>query len=195
MKKSLVAMLVISFAGSVSADLSIAFQSNAGPVYENGGSIAGPYVADGSLVQLVWNSTSTYGNAGVGGAAGANEIILQTTVTDSGYGFWAAMPNALFVNADVGGANINSGYFYARIFNQASPLAGGNYGDTAMIDASLWNYDSGAVTPDPSKIYAQNFVSASGLEANKSVIPEPGTIGLVGAACLGLVMIRRTFRV
>jgi hypothetical protein len=130
-------------AGIASADFAITWLSNQGPVIKHGGTIAGPYAENGNLVQLIWTALAPgFGGEIVdlrNGALAPGEILLQSTVTKDGYGFFQSLiGTATYGNTAVGGANINCGYVLTRIFDSTAPAAGMWYVDTGLINTSAW---------------------------------------------------------
>jgi hypothetical protein len=197
MKKIIAATAIAMMAGIASADFAITWLSNQGPVIKNGGTIAGPYAENGNLVQLIWTASApVFGDskADVNGGLAAGEFLLQSTVTKDGYGFFQSLVGTVtYGNAVVGGSNINSGYVFTRIFDSAAPAAGEWYVDTGLINTSAWTYDPTNVNT----VYAANVVSGSGLvisSNNTQVIPEPGTIGMMGIAGIGMFLARKKAR-
>jgi hypothetical protein len=197
MKNIIAATAIAMMAGIASADFAITWLSNQGPVIKHGGTIAGPYAENGNLVQLIWTASVpdlSVAKADVNGGVAANEFLLQSTVTKDGYGFFQSLVGTVtYGNAAVGGANINSGYVFTRIFDSTAPAAGMWYVDTGVINTSDWTYDPTNVNT----VYAANVVSGSGLVISSKgtqIIPEPGTIGMMGIAGIGMFLARKKTR-
>jgi len=202
MKKQIIAFSVITLlAFNSKADLSISFVNNSHGITTG----ASTFLPEGSLVQLIWspvdNVTSRLiSGAGVGGALKPGEFLLVASDTSEptpfGYGSWKAVPGG-YDSSDVGGADINTGYFFARIFvNNAA--YGTPYYETTAVNAADWMFDP--TDPGNQKPYDDSIVANDGgsnlsiaIQANSTtVIPEPGTFGLMGLAGLGLFMARRS---
>jgi len=209
MKKQIIAFSVVAlFALSSQADLSISFVNNSHGITTDSTPGSEVYLPAGSLVQLIWapvdNIASRFvSGAGVGGALKAGEFLLVASDTSeptpwTGYGTWSSVVGG-YDSSDVGGADINTGYFFARIFvNNAA--YGTPYYETTAVDAADWMFDSN--DPANQKPYDDSIVKYDGeqagtisleIQANATtVIPEPGTFGLMGLAGLGLFMARRS---
>lgn len=205
-KLIIIAAVVAAIAGVAKADLAVKWFNDQIIVDDGSGGLA-----DGALVQLLWSATGiqTSGGGGFavqGGALLQGEYLLaQTTTFGSGgatppdFGLWAPTQGIWF-NSDVGGADINSGFFFTRIFNADGAL-GETFLDTGEVDASAWVYDDGTgkvpPVPDPNTIYQLNAIPGPAfstvlLDTNGStVIPEPATVGLMGIAGLGMFLARK----
>lgn len=173
------------FAASVAySDLAINWSNSNQPVYLD--HAGGPFVADGSLVQLIWSengiTTSQPGLYNIrGGSLLPGEYLLDSTTTGGGYGLWKrALGNdggGLYSDTDVGGADINAGYFYTRIFNNPPGdayhsypfLFEPNFVDVNQAASSSYNYDP----LDPLSVYSDNALG--GTPAVIPAIPEPAT--------------------
>jgi hypothetical protein len=197
--------------GIANADLSVKWFNGKIIVDDGSGGLA-----DGAKVQLLWSQTGIQ-TAGGGtfavenGALLAGEFLLQETVTlgsgggqPANYGLWSPL-TGVWGNADVGGADINTGFFYTRIFNTTG-VANESFLDYGQVDASAWVYDDGATSsppvPDPATIYQLNalpgadFTSVA-LDLNGSTVvavPEPATFGMMGVAALGMFLARKKNR-
>jgi len=197
MKKIVILICITMIASFGIADLAINWKNTSKGIYDVGGSgSTGPFITDG-LAQLIWSPTGIQtGTPGaynvVGGALLPGEILLTSTFTTPNYGFWSSVDD-IYTNADVGGANINTGKFFTRIFQDHNASAGVFFIDVGEVDASAWVYNPGPPA-DPQTVYGDNAVPATTtINANNTaVIPEPGTFGLMGLAGLGLFMARRS---
>lgn len=193
---------VVAVAGVASADLSVDWFNTSVAVTDDG---ATSFIND-NLVQLIWSASSDSlaagGYAVAGGSALAGEYILNSTTDHAAnppVGFWGPLA-AVYGGADVGGADINTGYFFTRVFETATADAGTAFYDTARVDASAWVYDNLV----PGSTYSQEFLenntpyaAGGSLDVNANgttVIPEPATIGLMGIAGLGMFLARRKSR-
>jgi len=208
MKKAIM-IATVAVAGVVCADLSTIFQNTQIIIDDGSGGLA-----DGAKVQLIWSGAGIQTAGGgqfnvLNGATLGGEFVLAETTTfgsggaqPAGNGLWQPVQDVYF-NSDVGGADINSGFFFTRIFN-ATGAAGESFLDIGQVDASLWVYDDGSTltppAPDPATIYQENSVPGAAFSTQllnqngSTVIPEPATIGLMGIAGLGMFLARRKNR-
>jgi hypothetical protein len=185
MKKIAIIALVAMIAGIASADLSVDWKSESGAVT---GSDGGTDYLVGSTVQLIWSSSAAITAAGgydlaALQSAGAFYVLDTTTTTP----IWTGV-GGIFGNADVGGNNINSGYFYTRVF-QSSGALGEYFLDIPMAAGGDYVYSA----TDPATTYSTDVVSGTPwVGANgTTVVPEPATIGLFGLGALSAWIIRR----
>ena len=202
MKKisTMIAMVVVS--SVCVADLAINVKSTS--IFVIDSALTGT-PTNGSLAQLVWSSSNTAA-AGVGGAAGAGEYILAATTTTDGQGYFnvGGTVNQLYTDADVGGADINTGYIFYRVYDAAaaSVTTSSKYAQFSTYGPSLDEYDAldgintsyGATTALQAADLSASAYSGSGVVMDQSVIPEPATIGLLGIAGAGLFAARRKVR-
>ena len=196
MKKVITMVAMVAAASVATADLSVNFSNQAVGI-ASGGTTTGDAVAVGSLMQLVWSAagvTTSSGNSyDVGaGKALAGEYILDAQLTINTFGFYG--PNTgVYTSADVGGADINSGYFFLRAFESATGASGEAFADFAAVDSSAWVYNA----VDTGTIYQDNLTGGTPgtfvdiASAGTTVVPEPATIGLMGIAGLGLFASRK----
>jgi hypothetical protein len=197
MKKvmSLTVAMATLFAGVATADLAVDWANSNMPVYDVGGTgSTGPFI-EGGLIQLIWSSagisTATAGGYAVNsGSLLAGEYLLDSSVT-GGYGLWSGQ-GGIFDDATVAGADINSGYFFTRIFEDTG-AEGEWFVDVNLVDASVYVYDASA----PNTTYSANAVGGVSVmidQAGTYVVPEPATIGLMGVAGIGMFLTRRKVR-
>jgi len=184
---------IVLVAGLASADLGVSFYNNQVGVQDG----AGNFLV-GTTMQLIWSPTEAITVAGLydvtplairGESDGEDGFVLATGSTEN-YGFWSTM-DGLYTSTDVGGANINTGYFYVRVFNNNTS----DFVDFAMEEGANYVYSS----TDTSTTYSENAIpgpNSSVINTNQNAttttVPEPGTFGLMGLAGLGLFMARRS---
>jgi len=167
---------------------------------------SGVNLPDGAKIQLIWsaNGITTQLNQPAqveGGARLAGEYLLAEGVTfgsnppakPPNYGLWDVIDD-VYNNADVGGANINAGYFFTRVFTSDGSV-GEYFLDTGQVDASLYVYDA----QDSSTVYKDNAIPGSAgstLDLNSRgtlvvAVPEPATFSLIAIAGLSAFFMRR----
>lgn len=192
MKK--ITTLVAAFAAVTvaSADISVNFAASGTGLLLAGETAPGPtsILGAGNLVQLVWSGSNTgYQTDDLDlSLANGGETILATTVTTLGGNFDAG--GAVYADSDVGGVDINNGYFFARVFDSAAPVAGASFIEMGIQGSSLNEY----VVTDPASPYTDslNDLGFTAIDAQgTTVVPEPATIGLMGIAGLGMFAARR----
>ena len=185
-----IAVIVALVAASSFADINIAWNSQNNYV----GNFDGDgLIADETSAALLWTAdtpvlAATLSSSGVG----AGEFLLNFTTSTTGGGFAFAGLN--YDNDDVGGADINDGYFFTRIFDtevlsDANYYTQGGVNGKALIDAGS--------PPDPLKVYGTPVYSSAGgfgQTVNSYVVPEPATFGLMGVAGLGMFLARKKSR-
>jgi len=190
MKKVMLMAMAVMVAGIVSADLSINWANSSQPVYDVGGSgNGGPFVA-GAEVDLIWSTVGAITTPGLYNLAanlGVTEFVLDGTAVAGTFGFFAG--GGIYTDANVGGNNVNSGFFFTRIYQPVGnffldiPLGEG--GDFIYEPtAPLTTFSANAVNGAPA------FVDSNGTQ----VVPEPATLGLMGIAGLGMFLARRKAR-
>lgn len=176
---------LIAVASVATADIAVSAKTTA-PVSTDG--TPATYLAPGNLALLVWSASDNSGSTSVdtSGLAAGEVQLASLSGANAGVILAPASPT-VYNDASVGGADINTGYLYVRIFQDSSIDAGDLYGvGSAVLGSSLTEYDSSV----PSTIYSDSF-NAAPLTLSNTVVPEPATIGLMGIAGLGMFAARR----
>jgi hypothetical protein len=203
MKKSMAILSAVALmVAGASADLGVSF-SNSDLFIANVGTDTGTdfdpasYLSDGSIAQLIWSADAPAGampGVDVGGTMLAGEFLLSTiNLNTLAYGAWGPGPGLTYTSADVGGADINAGYIYARVFEGVGAANEYYYTSTKVIDTANWVL----VGTDPSTVYSASVPEAGIINIDAQgtqVVPEPATIGLMGIAGLGMFLARRKTR-
>jgi hypothetical protein len=204
MKKALLTALGLSIAGLAMADISVEFKNTTGYLKPGFTSPTGGGVLDtGVFVQLVWKQDNVgYQTDDLAlSLVNPGEVILLSGLADNDRGrfnFGSAIYGNSIIDAALGGSNdINSGHFYARIFETAAPTVGSYFIELGIQNPTLKAYD--ASNPlDTSTSYTDNMGDLAlwtSVDAqNTQVIPEPGTIGMMGIAGLGMYLARKKSR-
>lgn len=206
MKKMMTVLAAVAVAGVVSADLAVQTKNSAALLREGFTELGpGQGLQTGAFLQLVWYADDS------GYQDGADIDLADATLgsgllSDGGYvltsGFTTGpvgnidLGVGVYTDANVGGAAINSGAFYARIYSAAVP--GGPVQGSAFLEMGL---QSGPLTAysasDPTTIYSDNLNDLGTVSIDSqgtTVVPEPATIGLMGIAGLGMFLARRKAR-
>ena len=142
---------------TVFADIGVNFGANSNPILKAGETEITSETAldDDVLVQLLW-SDSMVDYQSAGGIDSSlkreNEFVLETNTVNQ-YGTFSATTVSVFTDSDVGGADINAGYIYARIFDSAVPSFGSYYLEMGIQGFGLFEYDF----LQPSSIYTDDF--------------------------------------
>ena len=132
-------LLLICCGLLVEADIAVNFDSGrnliANAAYDG-------LLQDDVLVQLLWSdSLMDYQSSRLDSSLKrSNEFILEAKYANEG-GTFAASSVSVFSDNDVGGADINSGYLYARIFDSAVPSLGSYYLEMGLKGFGLFEYD------------------------------------------------------
>jgi len=201
MKKIYSALIVISvLAISITAEASISI--NMKKTLNIWADSSGTVLPIGSLVQMVWSADNLYATPTggsiptTGGQYADNDFVIYSATTTATSGWSGDFDgSATYNNSAVGGATINSGYVYAFVFQNGTPLAGDWYARSAMItglgDASLPTPpqpDSLDVSPNGNRMIVHP--STGGFQVQ--TVPEPSSFALLGIG-LGLIAVRKRF--
>jgi len=205
MVKQVVALIIGVFMTGVSgADIAVDFRNDgsSGPILKAGETIvsSATILDPGKLVQLVWRVDNVgYQNGDLDiSLANYGDFILATSISTDG-GIFNAGAVGTYTDLDVGGADINSGYFFARFFSGTGTL-----GDTFLemglqgplltefnpLERLTVYYNS---MNDLGAVAVESQIALSSGVATQ-VIPEPTTFGLLGTLGLGIFFARRRFR-
>jgi hypothetical protein len=180
-------------------DIGVKWLSSAG-FYGNPGSwAAGPYPDSLGLRQLLWspNDPSAYTVNSSGFAVGQTEFLLATYAPGGGsdYGQWNEGQTSspiLRNNANVGGANINNGYLYSRVFIDPVPDANDYYYQSPAAGPSLTVYDPFNIA---TLITHDSSFTALGepVQLNRQVVPEPSVLAFfaIGSAVAAVRRMRK----
>lgn len=200
MKKALAALIAVTLAGVAHADIQINWRAQAG-FYHNG--TVGNFPNDGilfpsgsTIAMLIWSPDSVINDvdpSNVGGNyVGGNDLYLDTFVVSypgSSLSEFADYLNGaeIYVNANYGGTLLQNGFVYARIFQDATPVAGEYYFDSPVLATTAYTGIEGAQLLD------HNTDNTNGNELNKLIVPEPSVLAFLGAGAL-VVAFRRMRR-
>jgi hypothetical protein len=198
MKKTLALIATLAVAGIAGADLAVLFQSTGNTIMKEGFTFPatgpGQVLDAGALVQLIWKAD----NVGYQtddlldpiSLLNQGEFLLASGATTGGAGNFS-LGQAIKGNADVGNADILSGHFYVRIFDSAAPTVGSYFLEYGIRNPTLTQYDPQTA----STIYSlSGGVTSTITDQNTTVIPEPGTIGMMGLAGIGMYLARKKSR-
>ena len=190
MKKIISILIATSFAGVAFADIAIELKNNGGVVTTDGTTNVGK-----AFVQLIWTASTPEAQAGIGATLGSGEFLLNSLITTDGFaGTWSDQPIGVltYVDADVGGADINDGYFFVRMFDNTATGLGDFYLQQYQqgIPLAESNPDVGAPPPP----YNSNTFLGGDLSLGNQVIPEPAVAALLGIFGGGLLITRRIFK-
>jgi hypothetical protein len=185
---------------TANADIFISWTAGFG-FYQNGGTggnTAGQGIMNfnggSTLVYFYWTPTAVIDPADPGDAqfAGGDDVFLgQYTVTmppATEWGDYGVPTNTVYLDSTYGVGSLQTGFIYARIFQDGSPAAGDYYNDGAAMGPAdgLTIYTGGA---DPADTYFHT--PSNDLELNQQIVPEPATLAFMGIGSL-LIAVRRS---
>lgn len=187
MKKEITMAIMVSVAGFVSADIAVDLQNSGGVFTTDGATFV-----DQAYVQLVWNETAPVaapGAVGLSLLAPGDTILSDFTTTIGFAGTWSDLGNQ---GGEYDFVGVNTGYLTVRVFDAADLGVGAKFLQFDIdVDGSLTDY----VSTDTGTIYQTDGTLGGDIGASAyQVIPEPGTIGLMGVAGLGMFLARRKAR-
>ena len=192
MKKIALISLVMLLSRVAMANISINLTLSG---YVNNGT---DFLTSDRLVQFIWCQTDPSSSSAVYGSAqylASGEHLLWSSTTYT-YGHSTSdmdstMPPSGYDNSYAGGAAINSGYIFARVFGSSTVSASTKYYQSTAVAPTLLTYSA----LDPSSIINYNISSNPNTSANLSMVtvPEPSTVGLLLLGA-GLVALRRMRR-
>lgn len=192
--------------GSISSRADIAYQLAASGTFADGGSFAaGAYADLGFLYQAIWGpSEPTEAATGNGGVESGHFVLFSSNAstaipnytTNFGYIYYSDQPASAtqHTDSDVGGANINDGFLYFRLFDTAAADAGDRYYQSSSIATStLPDVDLSSPPIPPSGIVGLNATGGSPQAMTGTVVPEPTTLALIALSGM-MIAIRRARR-
>lgn len=192
MKKMLVTgVLAMGTALSASAAIGIDWSASGG-FYENGTTGAndpGDWIGNdfgSATAQLMWSVDMVADELLVENS----DIVLRTLSPASVYGDFSAGLPVVFNDGDYG-VTLAGGYFYARIFQSAAPIAGEYWFRTEPVLAALYDPNSPVLqTLDMNANPSDPTFGAN--ELNRQIVPEPSVLAFLGLG--GLAMAFRRVR-
>jgi hypothetical protein len=193
--------------GSISSRADIAYQLAASGTFADGGSFAGGAHANlGFLYQSIWGPSEPTQAATTGGGEEAGHFVLfesyaGTPITgyaeNFGYIYYSdqAASATQHTDSDVGGADINNGFLYFRLFDTAAAAAGDRYYQSTPIATSgLPDVDLSSPPIAPAGIVPLNATGVGTPQAmTGTVVPEPTTLALIALSGM-MIAIRRARR-
>ncbi|MFC1468058.1 PEP-CTERM sorting domain-containing protein [Verrucomicrobiota bacterium] len=184
--KKIVMIIVMGMTFGAVADISL--QWNAGGYVQEHNLTWDEYTG---LAQLIWSSedpTSHFGNYTIadGLDKSGTEILLETYATSWNY-LAADGTAAVLTDADVGGADINSGYLLVRLYDTPSVVEGSYYYQSTIVQPTLMEYSALDITT----IYDIDATGGEQVIATIEAIPEPATMMIFGPGIAGLLAYRR----
>ena len=157
-----------------------AFDSGSGLLANNG--------SGSTILQLLFTPSGVVGAVdpfAVGYVSGDNSVLATINVTDgvAGYDEWVyngTVPQ--YVNP-----TFTAGYFFMRVFQDATPEVGEYYFDSATLAA----LDVGSDISVAQQLYLEPDPSNSGVALNLEIVPEPSVLAFLGLGGLALAARRR----
>ena len=183
----------------ITSHADIAYQFSSDGTYRSSGSFAaGPYGDSSFLYQAIWSPSDPSGNqATTGGGVAAGEYVLASGTSTLGYGYVQPSTAGLLPNedGDVGGADINAGFLYFRIFDSVGAAAGSELFQSDPVNTASGLVDVDLANPPiaPSAIAALNATGGSAQAYNSTVVPEPSTLALLAVSGV-MIALRRARR-
>ncbi len=192
MKKLLLFAQIILAAGVASADLDVEFDNFGGVVTSAGSS--GTVGIDQVLAQLIWTASVPVAQAGIDGALGTGEFLLDSILTTSGYwGTWSNQdqPIKTYLDGHVGGADINAGYILVRMFDNSAKDLDDFYLQYLIAGPSLIEFNT---APRPTAYNTSGLIGGGDIDIQgNQVIPEPTVAALIAVFGGGMLVGRRIF--
>lgn len=190
MKKGVIAIALLLVVTAYGGVFNINFKSTYGVDGDSAGNPLLPNIGDDVKIQLIYaganNAVDGLATAG-GGTQGDDVLLEEWTFTNTGgtlgeqYASFSYSHNSAFQG---------QGYVFGRVFADSAAIAGSSYAEWTVQQMSDF---TSIPLPTPEEY---NFGGNAAIHPDKVVaIPEPGTMGMVGAVCVSLFMIRRTFRI
>ena len=193
--------------GSISSRADIAYQLAASGTFADGGSFAaGAYADLGFLYQAIWGPSEPTEAATPGGGVESGHFVLFSSnastpiagaPTNYGYIYYSdqAASETQHTDSDVGGANINNGFVYFRLFDTAAANGGDRYyQSTSIATSTLPNVDLSSPPIPPAGIVPLNATGKDIPQAmTGTVVPEPTTLALIALSGM-MIAIRRARR-
>lgn len=186
---------MVMLTGSVSfADITVGLLDNNGLFLDSG--FTTPLPA-GSLLHLIWSADNVYAGFGAGSGPLDTEVsggdysaygdyLLWSGFTTVDGGWAGDLDGATnYLPAAVGGANINNGYVYAYVFQDAIPNAGDFFARSTMPGPVLGEQTNSPPDSPSFVVFADTAPQALDTYTIQ-VIPEPSTMILM---LLGFVAI------
>lgn len=200
----IVVVILIMSANSFFADIAVNWNNTTTFLIDSGLSES---PVDGSLVQLIWSPTLPVSGsnhwAKINGGVAVGQHVLASDTTESFLGHWSGNGMLVFNDDNVGGSDINNGYFFTRVFDSATPAAGSSYAEFATYDlpagvlkdydgtdASAYLTEMGPVAGDLS---AAEFAGLA-VVMDQTVVPEPSTVLFFGMGGLGAWLLRKNVK-